>query len=109
VIGGIMSGLGGAIKIMGGYPTYAISQGGANIYGFGFDGIGVSLVGRDHPIGIILSAIFFGMLRAGTSTMQANAHVPLEIVRVIQGIIVITVAIPGLLDLINRTLRRGAA
>ncbi|WP_367883713.1 ABC transporter permease [Thermococcus peptonophilus] len=104
IIGGIMSGLGGgAIKIMGGYPGYAISQGGANIYGLGFDGIGVSLVGRNHPLGIILSAIFFGMLRAGTSTMQATAQVPpLEIVRVIQGIIVITVAVPGLLDLIKK-------
>ncbi|WP_456368128.1 ABC transporter permease [Thermococcus sp.] len=108
IIGGIMSGLGGAIKIQGGYPTYAISQGGANIYGLGFDGIGVSLVGRNHPLGIILSAIFFGMLRAGTSAMQATAHVPLEIVKVIQGIIVITVAIPGLLDLIRAVVRRGS-
>ncbi len=68
IIGGITSGLGGAMKVMGEPPpTYAISQGMANIYGLGFDGIGgVSLVGRNHPLGIILSAMFFGMLRAGT-------------------------------------------
>ncbi len=109
VIGGLLSGLGGAMKIMGEGPGYAISQGGANIYGFGFDGIGVSLVGRDHPLGIILSALFFGMLRAGTALMQAEAQVPLEIIKVIQGIIVITVAIPGLYDLTMRFLHRGAA
>ncbi|ASJ10745.1 ribose ABC transporter permease [Thermococcus sp. P6] len=107
VIGGIMSGLGGAMKIMGEPPTYAISQGMANVYGFGFDGIGVALVGRNHPLGIIFAAVFFGMLRAGTSLMQARAMVPLEIIRVIQGIIVITVAIPGLYDLIKKSLRRG--
>lgn len=108
VIGGFLSGLGGAMKIMGEGPAYAISQGGANIYGFGFDGIGVSLVGRNHPLGIILSAVFFGMLRAGRSLMQANARVPLEIINVIQGIIVITVAVPSLYDLVKKALRRSA-
>jgi len=109
ILGGLLSGLGGAMKIMGEGPTYAISQGGANIYGFGFDGIGVSLVGRNHPLGIILAALFFGMLRAGTALMQAEAQVPLEIIKVIQGIIVITVAIPGLYDLIKKAIHRGAA
>ncbi|WP_297465562.1 ABC transporter permease [Thermococcus sp.] len=109
IIGGLLSGLGGAMKVMGEGPTYAISQGGANIYGFGFDGIGVSLVGRNHPLGIILSALFFGMMRAGTALMQVNAHVPLEIIKVIQGIIVITVAIPGLYDLLVRAFRGGVA
>ncbi|MDV3103586.1 ABC transporter permease [Thermococcus waiotapuensis] len=107
IIGGMASGLGGAMKIMGEYPGYAISQGGSNIYGFGFDGIGVSLVGRNHPLGIILSAIFFGMLKAGTSEMQQTG-VPLEIVKVIQGIIIITVAIPGLYDLLKKGLGRAA-
>ncbi|NJE84478.1 ABC transporter permease [Thermococcus sp. CX2] len=99
VIGGFASGLAGAVEIMGRPPTYAISQGMANIYGYGFDGIGVALVGRNHPLGIIFAAIFFGMLRAGTTMMQIGARVPLEIVYVIQGIIVIAVAIPGLLDI----------
>ncbi|NJF24697.1 ABC transporter permease [Thermococcus sp. Bubb.Bath] len=108
IIGGMLSGLGGAIKIMGDYPSYAINQGGANIINYGFDGIGVSLVGRDHPLGIIFSAIFFGMLRAGAASMQTMANVPIQIIEVIQGIIVITVAIPGLYDLIKRTMRRGA-
>ncbi len=107
IIGGMTSGLGGAIKIMSEFPGYAISQGGANIYGFGFDGIGVSLVGRNHPLGIILSAIFFGMLKAGTSSMQQTG-VPLEIVKVIQGIIIITVAVPGLYDLLKKSFRRAA-
>jgi ABC-type uncharacterized transport system permease subunit len=109
LIGGLLSGLGGAMKIMGEGPGYAISQGGANIYGFGFDGIGVSLVGRNHPLGIILSALFFGMLRSGTALMQAEAQVPLEIIKVIQGIIVITVAIPSLYDLVKKAIPGGSA
>ncbi|NJE26044.1 ABC transporter permease [Thermococcus sp. MV5] len=106
LLGGIMSGLAGATEVMGRPPSYAISQGMANIYGYGFDGIGVSLVGRNHPIGIIFSGIFFGMLKAGATAMQIEAGVPLEMVRMVQGIIVVTVAIPGLLDLLKRGVRK---
>jgi len=106
LIGGITSGLAGAVEVMGRPPSYAISQGMANIYGYGFDGIGVSLVGRNHPLGIIFSGIFFGMLKAGATAMQIEAGVPLEMVRMVQGIIVVTVAIPGILDLLKRVVRK---
>ncbi|HIH73238.1 MAG: ral nucleoside transport system permease protein [Thermococcaceae archaeon] len=106
LLGGIMSGLAGATEVMGRPPSYAISQGMANIYGYGFDGIGVSLVGRNHPLGIIFSGIFFGMLRAGATSMQIEAGVPLEMVKVVQGVIVVTIAIPGLLDLLKKVVRR---
>jgi len=108
VIGGMTAGLAGAVQVMGIPPSYAISQGLANVYGYGFDGIGVSLVGRDHPIGIIFSGILFGALSQGTRQMQ-QVGVPLEMVKVIEGIIIVAVAIPGLLDLINRMFRRGRA
>jgi len=107
VIGGIMSGLAGAVEVMGRPPSYAISQGMANIHGYGFDGIGVSLVGRNHPLGIILSGIFFGMLKAGATSMQIEAGVPLEMVKVVQGIIVVAVAVPGLWDLVKNLFGRG--
>lgn len=106
LLGGIMSGLAGATEVMGRPPSYAISQGMANIYGYGFDGIGVSLVGRNHPLGIIFSGIFFGMLKAGATAMQIEAGVPLEMVRMVQGVIVVAVAVPGLLDLLKRVVRK---
>lgn len=49
IIGGITSGLAGALEVMGKPPSYAITQGLGNVYGYGFDGIGVALVGRNHP------------------------------------------------------------
>ncbi|NJE07515.1 ABC transporter permease [Thermococcus sp. M39] len=106
LLGGIMSGLAGATEVMGRPPSYAISQGMANIYGYGFDGIGVSLVGRNHPIGIIFSGIFFGALKAGATYMQIEAGVPLEMVKVVQGIIVVAVAVPGLWDLVKKVVRK---
>jgi len=109
VIGGMTAGLAGAGIVMGTPPSYAITQGLANVYGYGFDGIGVSLVGRNHPLGIIFSGILFGALSAGATAMQQHAHVPLEMIKVIEGIIIIAVAVPGLIDIFARLFRRGEA
>jgi len=108
VIGGMTAGLAGALQVMGIPPSYSISQGLANVYGYGFDGIGVSLVGRNHPLGIIFAGILFGALNAGATQMQQTG-VPLEMVKVIEGIIIVAVAVPGLLDLFTRAFRRGSA
>ncbi len=107
LIGGMTAGLAGAVQIMGIPPSYSISQGLANVYGYGFDGIGVSLVGRNHPLGIIFAGILFGALNAGATQMQQTG-VPLEMVKVIEGIIIVAVAVPGLLDLFVKPFRRGA-
>ncbi|ASJ00867.1 ABC transporter permease [Thermococcus gorgonarius] len=109
LIGGMTAGLAGAGIVMGTPPSYAITQGLANVYGYGFDGIGVSLVGRNHPLGIIFSGILFGALSAGATAMQQHAQVPLEMVKVIEGIIIIAVAVPGLLDLFAKLFRREGA
>ncbi|GAB6135089.1 ABC transporter permease [Thermococcus prieurii] len=108
VIGGMTAGLAGALQVMGIPPSYSISQGLANVYGYGFDGIGVSLVGRNHPLGIIFAGILFGALNAGATQMQQTG-VPLEMVKVIEGIIIVAVAVPGLLDLFTRAFRRGSS
>ena len=36
----------------------------------GYNGIGVALLGRNHPVGVILGAILFGGLTAGAQEMQ---------------------------------------
>lgn len=45
----------------------------------GFDGIAVSLLGGNTPIGVLLSAIFFGLLYAGKGFMSAMTNIPPEI------------------------------
>jgi len=84
---GGFAGLAGAIEILrlGYYPAVFGT-------GIGFDGITVALLGRASPIGIMLSAILLGAMRAGAPLMQIKAHVPVEIIDVIQGIILIFLA-----------------
>jgi len=101
ITGGLTAGLAGAVHVMGRPPTYAIYSGMPSIRGLGFEGLAVAMIGRNHPIGIIIAAIFFGGLLAGGRMMQLFAQVPLEMVRVVEGIVVLFLAIPELIRLFS--------
>jgi general nucleoside transport system permease protein len=80
---GLLFGMAGATDLLGTtlqtastYPTTV-----------GFDAIAVALLGRTSPIGIVLAALLFGGLRAGSSAMQIQAGVPAELVGVLQATI----------------------
>ena len=57
--------------------------------GLGFMGIAVALLGRNHPLGIVLAALLFGMLSQGG--LVINAVVPKELVDILQAIVIICV------------------
>jgi simple sugar transport system permease protein len=101
ITGGFTAGMGGAVHVMGRPPTYAIYSGMPSIRGLGFEGLAVAMVGRNHPIGIIFAGIFFGGLLAGGRIMQLSSQVPLEMVRVVEGIVVLFLAIPELIRLFS--------
>jgi len=95
VLGGMAAGLAGAVIVMGVPPTYAEVTGLGYTMGKGFDGMAVAMVGRVHPLGILFSAIFFGGLSAGGRAMQ-GVGVPLEMVRIVSGVIILAMAVPEL-------------
>jgi simple sugar transport system permease protein len=70
--------------------------------GLGFTAITVALLGRASPLGTVLAALLFGALQAGGRSMQASAGVSIQIVTVIQALIVLFVAAPGLVREIFR-------
>ncbi len=58
--------------------------------GFGFVGIAVALMGRNHPIGIFLAALLFGALYQGGSELSFDMpSISREMVVVIQGLIIL--------------------
>ena len=97
IVGGFTAGLAGAVQVMGRPPSYAIFSGMGSIVNLGFDGLGVAMIGRNHPLGIVLAAIFFGGLMAGGRLMQISPGVPLELIRVVEGVIIVTLAVPELI------------
>jgi simple sugar transport system permease protein len=64
---------------------------------YGFTGIAVALLGRNHPIGVFLAALLFGMLiRGGIFVDAFTNNVTKDLVDVLQGIVILFVAAEGL-------------
>jgi simple sugar transport system permease protein len=61
--------------------------------GVGFLGIAVALLGRNHPLGIFIAAIFFAiLLRGGIFVDAFTRYVSKDLVEVLQAIIILFVA-----------------
>jgi simple sugar transport system permease protein len=58
--------------------------------GFGFVGIAVALMGRAHPVGIVLAAILFGILYQGGAELAFDKpKISRDMIVVIQGLVVL--------------------
>jgi len=57
--------------------------------GYGYIAIIVALMGRNHPVGVILSAIGLSALQVGANSMQRQAGIPTSITSVLMGVIVL--------------------
>jgi len=75
MIAGALSGLAGQTL----YTGYASSMQIGVMPSQGFDGIAVSLLGANSPVGVIFAAIFFGILQSGKGFMNAMTRIPSEI------------------------------
>lgn len=87
-ISGALAGLAGTAPVLGTERFLANSSAGS----FGFDAITVALLGKARPLGTVLAGILFGALSAGSSTMQASAGIPVDIVQITQAVIVLLIA-----------------
>ncbi len=97
-LSGAMAGLAGATQVLG--TDHWVGQGFSA--GYGFDSIALALLGKSHPLGVVLSALLFGILRGGATSMQSLAGIPIYIVSVIQGMVIIFVAAPSVIRWIYR-------
>lgn len=58
--------------------------------GFGFVGIAVALMGRNHPVGIVLAAVLFGILYQGGADLAFEiSTISKEMIVLIQGLIIL--------------------
>jgi len=95
---GIAGGLAGGALILGvqGRITPGFSA------GLGFDGITVALLGRGTVGGTVAAGLLLGALKAGGRAMQARSGTSLDLVVVIQALIIVFIAAPGLVRAIFR-------
>jgi len=102
---GVIAGVGGINYVLG-YKHY-YEDGFAS--GAGFLGIAVALVGRNHPIGVLVAAFFFATLSQGG--LAIHAFVPKQMMDVLQGVVIIAVAmsVPEVTRVLRGAHRRSDA
>jgi general nucleoside transport system permease protein len=86
IVSGALAGLGGVNYVLG-YKHYYEEGFGT---GSGFLGIAVALVGRNHPVGVVIAALLFATLSQGG--LAVNALVPKQMVDVLTAVVIIAVA-----------------
>lgn len=105
MIAGALSGLAGVAQYLGNASSIQIGV----MPSQGFDGIAVSLLGANNPFGILVSAIFFGVLYSGKGFMTANTSIPPEIADTIIAIIIYFAAISAAVPMIANKIKRRKA
>ena len=85
IVSGAIAGLGGSAELLG--TQFRLINGfGA---GYGFDGVAMALIGQLHPIATMVVALFFAVLRVGSTTMQAATGVPTSVSDIIQALVIV--------------------
>ena len=87
-ISGAIAGLGGATIVAGVLHRFNV----ALSPGYGFIAIAVALVARLEPLAVVPAAFLFGCLQSGSLTMQALAHVPKDVVTLIEGLAILALS-----------------
>jgi len=102
VISGAFAGLVGTNEVMG--YKYRWRQ--ELFTGLGFNGIAVALLGKNHPLGVVLAAILFGILNYGGAIVNifTEGRIPRELIMVLQAVIVIFVVISD--EVVKRLIRQ---
>lgn len=94
MIAGALSGLAGVVQYAGNASIMQIGV----MPSQGFDGIAVSLLGANSPIGVLFSALFFGILYVGKGFMNAAVKVPPELADTIIATIIYFAATSMIMD-----------
>ena len=97
-LSGALAGLAGANEVLGLNYNLAL----AFQSGYGFDSIALALLGKSHPLGVVLAALLFGTLRNGALQMQVSAGIPIDIISVMQAVILAFIAAPAIIRTIYR-------
>lgn len=97
-LSGALAGLAGATQVLG--VDHWVGAGFSA--GYGFDSIALALLAKSHPLGVVLAALLFGILRGGATNMQSMARIPIDLISVIQGLVIIFVAAPAIIRWIYR-------
>lgn len=102
VLSGGLAGLAGVTEVFGKYHRFIEGFSPS----FGFTGIAVAILGRNHPVGVLLTALLFGIMDMGALRMARVTNVSTNMVTVVQSLVILLVAAPELIKW-NKNRKRG--
>ena len=94
LIMGLLAGIGGMSEVMGIHRRFNWQTS----PGYGWDGVIVAIIGRNHPLLIIAASFFLAYLRVGGQVLNLMSDVPAEMVSVIQSIIILLITAEAFLS-----------
>ena len=103
VFSGMLAGMAGAIEVTA--LNYRHELGFS--VGYGFDAIAIALLGKTHPLGVVLAAILFGAMRNGATRMQFLTQIPVDVISIIQALILLFIAADAIIRWIYRIRASG--
>lgn len=98
LLSGAMAGMGGAAIILGFFGRFIT----AFSAGYGWDGIVISLLAKNNPMGVIPAALFYAALANGALAMQSATQVPTMLVGTVKGVIMFVVTVQAFLMYLNK-------
>jgi len=90
-LAGAFAALAGSLHLMGQAPYQLIGPS-FSTDTTGFDAIGVALLGRTTSIGILLAGLLFGGLQQAGPYMELFAHIPGDLILIIQALVLFSIA-----------------
>lgn len=104
-ISGGLAGLAGTNEVLG--LNHFLAGGFSS--GYGFDAIALALLGKSHPLGVVLAALLFGTLRNGATRMQSIASIPIDIISIVQALVIVFIAAPAIVRWVYRVRGKSEA
>ncbi|HEY5732039.1 MAG TPA: ABC transporter permease [Anaerolineales bacterium] len=102
-LSGMLAGMAGALEVTGLNFRHEL---GFSI-GYGFDAIAIALLGKSHPLGVVLASILFAAMRNGATRMQFLTQLPVDLISMLQALILLFVAADAIIRYIYRIKAKG--
>jgi simple sugar transport system permease protein len=99
-ISGALAGLAGTVEVLGVASCRCLPMFFSS--GYGWDSIGISLLARNDPFGILASSFLFGAMRNGADLMELSSGVSKYIISLLQALVLLFVAAPVVVRWIYR-------
>jgi ABC-type uncharacterized transport system permease subunit len=103
MLSGALAGLAGSIEVTGLNYRHEL---GFSI-GYGYDAIAIALLGKSHPLGVVLASFLFAAMRNGATRMQFLTQLPVDLISMLQALILLFVAADVIVRYIYRIKSKG--